>query len=159
MRLLEDLEAFSKGSKKKMFATIIANPCFHCVAIFRLSNLFYKLHLSPVSKLLWYINRLLFYVDIDYRADLAGGLVLIHGLGVVIGSGVRSEGRLTVYQGVTIGGSGSYIYKDERKIWMPHIGENVKLYTDCKLFGPVFIEDNTIVKSGQIISYKTKGEN
>jgi len=43
-------------------------------------------------------------VDIDYRADLAGGFMLIHGLGTVIGKNVISRGKLKVYQHVTLGG-------------------------------------------------------
>jgi len=62
------------------------------------------IHLIPVAKLIWYMNRLLFHCDIDYRADLAGGFMIVHGLGIVIGSGVKSNGRLKVYQGVTLGG-------------------------------------------------------
>lgn len=104
MKIIEDLIQFSNHSKKKMIMTILANPCFHSVLLYRISRLFYKIHLSFISKIIWYINRLLFHVDIDFRADLAGGFVLIHGLGVVIGAGVISEGPLKVYQGVTLGG-------------------------------------------------------
>lgn len=105
MRIVEDLIAFSEGKGiKKVAATILLNPCFHCVCLYRLSNLLYRKHLAPLSKVVWYINRLLFHADIDFRADLGGGFVLVHGLGVVIGSSVMSTGPLTVYQGVTIGG-------------------------------------------------------
>lgn len=137
---------------KKALVTIISNPCFHSVALFRLENFLYKIHLSPLSKLLWYINRVLFHTDIDYRARLAGGFKLVHGLGVVIGSGVESKGRLTVYQGVTIGGTGKYIEDKGRKIWMPILGDNVILATDSKVLGPVLLQDNTFVKAGKIVS-------
>lgn len=65
----------------------------------------YRCHLEPLAKIVWCLNRMLYHVDLDYKAKLAPGFRLVHGLGVVIGAGVVSEGPLTVYQGVTIGGS------------------------------------------------------
>lgn len=153
MRLAEDLKAFSKNSFKKAIVTVITNPCFHCVCLYRLSNFFYKIRLSCVSKLIWYINRLIFHADIDYRANLAGGFVLVHGLGTVIGAEVKTKGVCHVYQGVTIGGSrGKSRIIDGRRTGQPVIGRNVIVYTDAKLFGPVYIGDNNIIKSGKIIT-------
>ena len=155
MRIIKDLNAFVDGKGfKKIIATIFLNPCFHCVCLFRLSSLFYKLHLSIISKIIWYINRLIFHVDIDYRADLAGGFVLVHGLGTVIGRSVCSEGRLTVYQGVTIGGNNGKVRIDKNgKEWgQPLIESGVKIYTNASVFGPVIISKNTVINAGKIVS-------
>lgn len=105
MRLKEDYKQFltRKGVKKKI-ATLLFNPNFHAVCLYRLSSLLYKCHLELPAKIIWYFNRLLFHVDIDYRADLAGGFVLVHGLGTVIGKNVISKGPLIVYQHVNSGG-------------------------------------------------------
>lgn len=103
MKIIDDLKEFSNHNKKKMIMTVLINPCFHSVLLYRISNFFYKIHMSVLSKIIWYINRLLYHVDIDFRAELAGGFVLVHGLGVVIGAGVVSEGPLKVYQGGNIG--------------------------------------------------------
>ncbi len=71
--------------------------------------------LTPVrAKVVWYLNRVLYHVDLDYKAQLAPGFKLVHGLGVVVGAGVVSDGPLTVYQGVTIGGSHGCSRKDGR---------------------------------------------
>ena len=89
----------------RSLGTFLLSPCFHAVALFRLSALLYRGHLEPLAKIVWCLNRVLYHVDLDYKAKLAPGFRLVHGLGVVIGAGVVSEGPLTVYQGVTIGGS------------------------------------------------------
>lgn len=155
MRLIKDLKAY-KGDKGiiKVFGTILTNPCFHSIVLYRLSNLLYKMHLSPISKIIWYINRIIYSVDIDYRADLAGGFVLVHGIGVVIGKGVKSEGKLTVYQNVTIGGNQGKIRTDKNgKEWgQPLIHENVKIYTGAGIFGPVIIGENSIIKAHSIVT-------
>ncbi len=114
---------------------------------------FYKIYLAPVSKLIWYINRMLFHMDIDYRSDLAGGLVIIHGLGIVIGKDVVSKGNLTIYQGVTLGGSCGKLREYNGKIIaQPIIEENVTIYTDAKVFGPVVIGKNNKIKAGYIVT-------
>lgn len=151
MYIVEDLYAFSNGSVKKMISTIITNPCFHALCLHRLANLFYRLHLSPISKLVWYINRIIFHMDIDYRCNLGGGVCIKHGLGLVIGKDVVSEGRLTLYQGVTIGGSGREREYEGKIIDQPILKNNVICYTDAKIFGPVVIGQNNKIKAGRIV--------
>lgn len=101
---------------------------------------------------------MLFHVDIDYRADLAGGFVLVHGLRVVVGKDVITKGSCKIYQGVTLGGCGKQTVKDDITYTQPVIGNNVTVYTNAMLLGPVFISDNCNVKAGQIIYYNPIAE-
>lgn len=155
MKVVADFREFTAGGGlSKKVATLLFNPCFHSVCLFRLSNWFYRMHLAVFAKIIWYINRVLYHVDIDYRADLAGGFVLIHGLGTVIGCEVCSQGRLCIYQGVTIGGNNGKTRIDEAgKVWgQALIGKNVTIYTDACIFGPVVISDNTVIKAKQLVT-------
>jgi len=154
MKLKEDLKGFAPNGIGKKIGTVFFNPCFHSVVLYRLSNLFYKMHLSVLSKFLWYLNRMLFHVDIDYRADLAGGFVLIHGLGTVIGKDVCSKGKLFIYQGVCLGGNGNKKRLDDfGQTWtQPLLENNVKIFTGAYIFGPVIVHENAIVKAGSIIT-------
>lgn len=160
MKIIEDLKAFSKGSKIKLFVTILTNPCFHSVCLYRLSSFFYRIHLSPLSKVIWYLNRIIFNIDIDYRADLAGGFVIIHGLGVVIGHHVISTGKLTVYQNVTLGGNQGRTYKMKNgmTIDQPYIENDVIIYSGASVYGPVYLKKETKIKAGSIISEKWNSE-
>jgi serine O-acetyltransferase len=73
-RLSEDFKEFTKnGGIAKKLVTIFFNPNFKAVKNFRLANFFYRHHLELFAKLLWYRNRVKYAIDIDYRADLAGG--------------------------------------------------------------------------------------
>lgn len=153
VRLWKDLYAISDGSWKKAIVTIITNPCFHSVCLFRLSSLLYRLRLTLLAKLIWYLNRVIYCVDIDYRADLAGGLVLVHGLGVVIGCGVVSKGKLVVYQHVTLGGNrGRKSVINNQEMQQPYIEEDVRIFTGASVFGPVHIKKGTVIKAGSIIT-------
>lgn len=156
MRLYKDYKAFvGAGGLEKKLATIFLNPNFHSVCLFRLANLFYRMHLSIISKILWYINRMLFHVDIDYRADLAGGFVLVHGLGTVIGKTVISKGPLTVYQHVTIGGGNgkpSRFDSDGIKRGVPMFMGKTVIYTGAIVVGGIIVSENSIIKAGRVVS-------
>lgn len=153
--IIKDLKAFCRGSGiGKIIATVILNPCFHAVFLYRISSCLYRMHLRIFAKIVWYLNRVIYNVDIDYRARLAGGFVLVHGLGTVIGCGVISEGRLTVYQGCTLGGNknSSADYKG-MKIMQPVLQDGTVIYTGAGVFGPVIIGKNVKIKAGSVIMH------
>lgn len=149
--IIKDLIAFSDGSISKLISTIFFNPCFHSVVLYRFSNFFYKLKLSLISKIIWYVNRVIYNVDIDYRAKIGAGFVIVHGLGIVIGAGVTIGRNCKIYQGVTIGGSGLSCIKNDKEIWQPIVGDNVTIYTNAMILGPINISDKTIIKAGRLI--------
>ena len=155
MSITADFAAISGGKGfPRSLGSLFLNPCFHAVALFRLSSLLFRVHLEPLAKIVWYANRLLYHVDIDYRAHLAPGFKLVHGLGVVIGAGVVSEGPLTIYQGVTIGGSHGRSREDGRGgvFWQPHFGSDVIVYTNSCVFGPVYVGDGATVKAARVVT-------
>ena len=153
MKIVKDYKAFtSSGGFGKKIGTLFFNPCFHSVILYRFSSALHNCKLDLFAKIIWYINRVVFSVDIDYRAKLAGGFVLIHGLGTVIGKDVISKGRLTVYQGVTIGGSGKSVIIDEKEYWQPILEDGVKIFTNAMVLGPVQISKNTVVKAGERVT-------
>lgn len=153
MRIVDDLRRYSDGSFKKAVLTILINPCFHSVCLYRLSSLFYRLHLTPLAKIIWYINRLLFNVDIDFRSQIEGEFKIVHGLGIVIGHEVYAKSNLTIYQHVTLGGNmGEYKEINGLRTGQPYIENDVVIYTGASVCGPVHIEKNTVIKAGKIMT-------
>lgn len=153
MRIIDDFSAYHKGCLSKAIATLMLNPCFHSIVLYRISCFFYRVHIVALAKIIWYLNRVLFNVDLDFRSNIDGGLKIVHGLGIVVGSEVCAGKNLTIYQGVTIGGN----LNRKKEIngvltGQPCIGENVTIYTDEKLFGPIYVPSETKVKAGAIIS-------
>lgn len=151
-RLKYDLKAVS-SNKKSPLRNIVLNTNFHCVVMYRIAHAFYKIKLSFISQFIKFLMRVIYCVDIDFRADLAGGFVIIHGIGLVIGADVKSYGPLKVYQGVTLGGNNN----KERiingnKVVQPIIGSNVIVYSNSCIFGPVVIGDNCTIGAGTIIT-------
>lgn len=154
MRITQDLRQYANGSFLRLISTILFNPNFHCIAIYRIANNFGRVRLFvPFSKLLMYINRVFYAVDIDYRADLAGGFNLIHGIGTVIGCDVKTDGPVKVYQGVTLGGNNNKhrIYEG-REITQPWIMPNVKIYAHASIIGPCIVGENASIGANCIVT-------
>ncbi len=90
------------------------------------------------------------------------GVVLVHGLGTVIGKDVQSEGRVYIYQGVTLGGTPNGIIREDssgKKIGMPLLKDNVRIYTGAIVVGGVIVEENSIIKAGRIVTSNIDREN
>ena len=153
MKIYYDLKRYSKNKIIKMICTLIFNPCFHCTLLLRDSQFFYNIKLELFAKIVWYINRIIFNVDIDYRAKIDKGFNLVHGLGVVIGKDAIIHENCTVYQGVTIGGTGKMkLDKNGVEKWQPEIFENSIIYTNAMVLGPINISKNSIIKAGERIT-------
>lgn len=149
------IELKNKSNKNLLLGYIKAflDVTIWIVFIYRISNFFVAIRMYPLGKLFWLINRILFSVDIDPRANLAGGFVLIHGLNVVVGHEVCSLGILKVYQGVTIGGNmGKRIFFDGIESGQPLIQNNVTLGIGSKILGPVVVGENSLIGTNTIIT-------
>lgn len=151
-RIIQDLGEYSENSIKKAIVTVLINPNFHCIMLYRIAHFLNRIHLTILSKCIWYLNRILYSVDIDYRADLAGGLVVIHGIGLVIGAYVKSKGPLRIYQGVTLGGNNHRIRSSsDMEFSQPIIESGVTIYSNSMVLGPVIIGEHAVIGAGSLI--------
>lgn len=152
MRLIEDVRAHAQGSVLKIFSTILINPDFHCVVLYRIAHLFHRLHLGVIAKVFWYLDRVIYAVDIDYRADLAGGFQVVHGIGLVVGAFVKTRGPVMIFQGVTLGGSNDKeSVKHGMHLKQPCIGKNTIIYGNSMLAGPLWIGDDVTIGAGSLV--------
>jgi len=103
--MIEDIKFFKDNSPSKSYFAMLINPCFYSVILYRVSNKVYRLKIPLIPKLIWFINRIIFNVDIDYRATIGKRFMLVHGMGVVIGCNTVIEEECKVFQGVTLGGN------------------------------------------------------
>ena len=85
-------------------------------------------------------------IEIHPGAKIGRGLVIDHGTGVVIGETAEIGDNCTIYQGVTLGGTG----KDEGKRH-PTLGDNVMVGAGAKVLGPLTIGDNAKIAAGAVV--------
>jgi len=99
--------------------------------------LFYKAHLFFLARLISQISRFFTGIEIHPGATIGKGLFIDHGMGVVIGETAEVGDNVTLYHGVTLGGTG----KDKGKRH-PTVGNNVIIGSGAKVLGPINIGDN-----------------
>ncbi|MCI1966007.1 MAG: serine O-acetyltransferase [Oscillospiraceae bacterium] len=85
-------------------------------------------------------------IEIHPGATIGKGLFIDHGMGVVIGETAEIGDNCTLYQGVTLGGTG----KDHGKRH-PTLGSNVLVGAGAKILGPFHVGDNARVAAGAVV--------
>ena len=129
------------------------SPSFLCMLIFRLSSSSFKIKLIPLSKLFWWLNFLVFKVDIDYRSILLGGVYMPHPMGIVIGSGVMISQDVKIMQGVCVGGNlGKTLEFNNRIIMQPQILGGGFLGINAVISGPIILKKKVFVAANSIVS-------
>ncbi len=85
-------------------------------------------------------------IEIHPAAQIGTGLFIDHGMGVVIGETAIIGDNCTIYQGVTLGGTG----KDKGKRH-PTIGNNVTIGSGAKVLGPFTVGDNSKIAANAVV--------
>ncbi len=135
------------------FIRKILQANFWIILNYRIGNFFYYKNMFIVSKIFWLINKILYKVDIDPGAKLAGGLRFVHPMCIVIGREVISEGELTIYQGVTLGGSINKTKKHKNILLkQPYLLDKVIIYTSAVVIGPILIGENSLIGANATIT-------
>ena len=86
-------------------------------------------------------------IEIHPGAQIGRGLFIDHGTGVVIGETTVVGENCTIYQGVTLGGTG----KDKGSKRHPTLGNNVMVGSGAKVLGPITIGNNVRIASGAVV--------
>ena len=118
----------------------------HAILAYRVAH---KLYLSKhyfSARAISQIARFFTGIEIHPGAVIGKGLFIDHGMGVVIGETSVIGDNCTIYQGVTLGGTGKDLGKRH-----PTIGDNVLLGAGAKVLGPITIEDNCKVAANAVV--------
>lgn len=118
----------------------------HAILAYRVSHKLYVGKHYFSARLVSQIARFLTGIEIHPGATIGKGLFIDHGMGVVIGETTEIGDNCTIYQGVTLGGTG----KDTGKRH-PTLGNNVMVGAGARVLGPFKIGDNTKVASGAVV--------
>lgn len=121
-------------------------PGVHALWIQRLAHWFWMRGFLFVGRFISHVNRFLTGIEIHPAARLGPGLFIDHGMGVVIGETTEVGENVTIYQGVTLGGTSL-----ERKKRHPTIGDNVVIGAGAKILGPFTVGDNSKIGSASVV--------
>ncbi len=119
---------------------------FHAVLYHRVAHWFFKHKMKFIARWISQVARAATGVEIHPGATIGRGLMIDHGMGVVIGETAVVGDNCTIYQGVTLGGTG----KDTGKRH-PTIGNNVMIGSGAKVLGPFTVGDNAKIAAGAVV--------
>ena len=130
-----------------MFGRALTNRGFHALCFYRIAHRLNRGPLALIGFILTRLCQILYAIDIDPRARIAGGVIIYHGVGVVIGAGAIIESRVILFHGVTLG-----IKRGGRHDGFPHIESGVILGAGAKLLGRLVVGANSVIGANTVIA-------
>ncbi len=119
---------------------------FHAVIAYRIAHaLHVKGYVLP-ARLISQTAKFFTGIEIHPGAKIGKGLFIDHGSGVVIGETAEIGDNCTLYQGVTLGGTGKDIGKRH-----PTLGNNVMVGAGAKILGPFKVGDNCKIAANAVV--------
>lgn len=121
-------------------------PGVHAIIWHRFCHMLYRAHLKFLARFFSQLARFFTGIEIHPGAKIGKGLFIDHGSGVVIGETCEIGDYCTLYQGVTLGGTG----KDSGKRH-PTLGDHVVVGTGAKVLGPFKVGDYAKIAAGAVV--------
>lgn len=125
---------------------LLLYPGVHAIAAHRLAHKLHKSGHTFMARAISQGARFATGIEIHPGATIGKGLMIDHGMGVVIGETAEIGDNCTIYQGVTLGGTGKDVGKRH-----PTLGNNVMIGAGAKVLGPMMIGDNSKVAANAVV--------
>ena len=147
-RLKEDIETFKQRdpAAKSSLEVFFLYPGLKAIRMHRRANFFYRHKMYFIARAISQRAVRKTGIEIHPAATIGRRFFIDHGTGVVIGETTVIGDDVTLYQGVTLGGTG----KDTGKRH-PTIGNNVMIGSGAKVLGPFTVGDNTNIAAGAVV--------
>ncbi len=146
--LRRDLRAAMDGdpAARSALEVILCYPGVHALAGHRASHWLWRHRARLPARALAGLTRALTGVDIHPGAVLSPGVFIDHATGVVIGETAEVGGDVTIYQGVTLGGTSLDMGKRH-----PTVGDRVIIGAGAKILGPITIGDDSRIGANAVV--------
>ena len=147
-QIREDIHAvFDRDpAAKNTIEVVLCYPGLHAIWAHRISHYLYERQYFVLARLVSHIARFLTGIEIHPGAKIGKGFFIDHGMGTVIGETAEIGRNVTVYQGVTLGGTGK-----EKGKRHPTIGDNVVVATGAKILGSFTVGNDSKIGAGSVV--------
>ena len=152
MGILKDIRAdfqavFERDpAARSSLEVVAAYPGFQAAVSHRITHYLWKKNFKFTARVMSHLSRFFTGVEIHPGAVIGKGFFIDHGMGVVIGETSEIGENVTIYHGVTLGGTS--FTKGKRH---PTIGNNVTIGAGAKILGPLTIGDNSKVGANSVV--------
>ena len=147
-RLKEEIESIKARDPavKSAFEVLFLYPSYKAVRSYRMAHWFYERGHFFIARWISQRSRHKTGIEIHPGAKIGKGLFIDHGAGVVIGETTEIGDNCTLYQNVTLGGTGKDIGKRH-----PTLGNNVLVGAGARVLGPFKIGDNSKIAANAVV--------
>jgi serine O-acetyltransferase len=125
---------------------ILCYPGLHAVWSYRISHWLWQHNAKLAARVLSAVTRSVTGVDIHPAAVLGEGLLIDHATGVVIGETAEVGAQVTLYQGVSLGGTS--LSKGKRH---PTVGDRVTIGAGAKVLGPIAVGHDSRIGANAVV--------
>lgn len=131
---------------KSKFEIFLTYGGFRALCAYRRAHWFYTRGLHTIAFLISAHARKNYGIEIHPAAKIGKGIFIDHGVGLIIGETTEIGDNVTIYQGVTLGGTGKETGKRH-----PTIENNVMVCAGAKVLGPVRIGEYSKIGAGSVV--------
>jgi serine O-acetyltransferase len=128
------------------FEILTAWPGVHALLAHRLAHALHEAGVPLLPRLVAALSRAITGIEIHPAARIGRGLFIDHGMGVVIGETAELGEDVTLYQGVTLGGTGFATGKRH-----PTVQDNVTIGSGAKLLGPITVGHGSKIGANSVV--------
>lgn len=125
---------------------VLTYPGFHALLLHRVAHRLHRARRRLIARVISHAGRFLTGVEIHPGATIGRRLFIDHGMGVVIGETAIVGDDVTLYQGVTLGGTGK-----QRGKRHPTIGNGVVVGVGAKILGAVTVGAGAKIGGGAVV--------
>ena len=146
--LKKDIQAVRERdpAARSSIETLLVSSGLHAILMHRGAHWLYRKGAYLPARLVSQFSRFMTGIEIHPGAKIGQGVLIDHGMGVVIGETAEVGDNCTIYQGVTLGGTG----KDKGKRH-PTLGKNVTVGCGAKILGPFTVGDGAKVAANAVL--------
>lgn len=147
-RLKKDIQVvFDRDpAARSVWEVVFCYSGLHAIWFHRLSHKLYLRGWVLIPRMISNLARFLTGIEIHPGATIGEGLFIDHGTGIVIGETAELGKNVTLYQGVTLGGTGK-----EKGKRHPTIGDNVVVASGAKVLGSFTVGEHAKIGAGSVV--------
>ena len=147
-RLTEDVDSYMvrDPAARSRIEVILCYPGYHSILFYRFANLAWRRNFYLMGRLISNLGRFVTGVEIHPGAEIGQRFFIDHGMGVVVGETSKVGDDVTLYQGVTLGGTS--LEKGKRH---PTIGDGVIIGSGAQVLGPLNVGNGARIGANAVV--------
>lgn len=152
--ILQDIDAViaRDPATRSRTEALLCSSGVHAIILYRFNHFLWRKNFRLLSRVLSQIARFLTGIEIHPGAVIGQGFFIDHGAGVVIGETAEISNNVTMYHGVTLGGTSAFSAKGKNTAKRhPTIGDNVIIGSGAQILGPITIGHDVKIGSNAVV--------